>query len=189
MIRGAAVFAIGVAVGAIFRDAIQKAVSDFAKPKNPETPSSFRSFGDVVRKSQFASAEFKGAEIFDNAMAQEQQSFATVAECFDYLLTAHEDLRRPIMAYRNAHPNDPDASKLISWWQGLGAEIAALVIDEILSHPEVQAAFQAVQINTKNLNTVTQEMKTATATYNKLALGLGFMSAVVAVFKKSEEKK
>ena len=113
-------------------------------------------------------------------------SFNTLADCFDFLLTAHTDLEDPIIQYGNKNPTSQTTTTMSGWWAALGMQISSLIRNEVLANPGVIAAFQTIKAETEKLNDATQELKDATATIKRINTALGLVSGLSKLFSKPE---
>lgn len=199
MMRGAASLALGIAIGAMFRDSILNLVAGSRRKGAPPgrrtaAPGSRAGAGAGAGRSPLSAKEVRldeaggpfanvNFETFD-AVAPASLSFKSLADCFDDMFADHEALRVAIVNYANDHRGDPMVPRLLAWWTDLGNQLSFLVRESVLNDPDVIASIELIRHNSEDLTRVSKQLQQATATIQGINRGLSLVGALAALFKK-----
>lgn len=197
MIRGAASLALGIAIGAMFRDAILDGLPGSRRKGglSERRAATSRDRGRMVAgETQFPAKEVRldeaGSPIRNMNFAAFDSptpaflSFKSLADCFDGMFADHEALRIAIVNYANDHRSDPRVPKLLAWWTQLGNQLSFLVREAVLNDPEVNGAIDLIRQNSEDLTQVSKQFEQATATIQGINRGLSLVGALASLFKK-----
>lgn len=197
MIRGIGPLAVGIAIGAMFRDFILDGVAGLRRRK---TPSGRRTTAPGSRVEAGAGGSSLSArevrldemgrpianvnfETFD-AVALTSLSFKSLADCFDDMFADHEALRVAIVNYANDHRGDPTVPKLLTWWTDLGDQLSFLVRKSVLNDPDVIASIELIRHNSEDLTGISKQLQQAAATIQGINRGLSLVGALASLFKR-----